>query len=236
MTLAEWQVAATQKEAASALAEEWQIEIDAAPAPATPAPATPQPSTETTEPERVQERFLTPDEFSPPVIAAAEEGEVFALLRVPRFGDDYVRPIAEGVSLEEVLNRSSLGVGKYPESNLLGEAGNFAIAAHRRGFGGSFRQLVDFQVGDSIYIEVESGWYVYEFRNLEYVWPTAIDVLNSFPRIDVSSPTERLITLTTCNPEFSTDERVIAYGVYRGWYPRESGIPRELIPAHELAQ
>lgn len=164
----------------------------------------------------------------PPLVTDLKYGEAFALLRVPRFGSDYVRQIAEGVSTVRVLNSSDLGVGRYPQSARLGEPGNFAIAAHRRGYGGAFSKLVNLRVGDRIYVEVEAGWYAYTFRNLEYVEPTDTEVLNAFPRLEPQVSSEWVITLTTCNPEFSTAERAIAYGVYEGWYPREDGPPKEL--------
>jgi sortase A len=47
--------------------------------------------------------------------------------------------------------------------------------------------------------------------------------------------TERIITLTTCNPFFSTAERLIAYGVFDRFYPRlpdepNAGAPEEIVP------
>jgi sortase A len=85
---------------------------------------------------------------------------------VPRFGADYVRSIAEGVDLETVLNSRKLGVGRYLESNLLGEPGNFAVAAHRTTWGAPFGNIAELRIGDRIYIEVPEGWYSYKFRNL----------------------------------------------------------------------
>jgi sortase A len=163
-----------------------------------------------------------------PVLESPAEGEVFALLRIPRFGDDFVRQIAHGISYAGVLNSPEIGVGHYPQSADLGEPGNFALAGHRLGYGGAFSDLVDLRMGDRIYIETIGGWYSYEFRNLEFVLPGETSVLNSFPKLEIDSPQHRMITLTTCNPEFSVAERVIAYGVLDGWYPREDLPPSEL--------
>jgi sortase A len=154
---------------------------------------------------------------------------------VPRFGADYVRSIAEGVDLETVLNSRKLGVGRYLESNLLGEPGNFAVAAHRTTWGAPFGNIAELRIGDRIYIEVPEGWYSYNFRNLEYVWATEVDVLNAFPKMNVDASDFRVITLTSCHPKFSEAERVIAYGVYEGWYPRAGGPPTEIAQIVEGA-
>jgi sortase A len=164
----------------------------------------------------------------PPITASPPEGQAFALLYVPRFGDDYVRSIAEGVDIETVLNSRTLGIGRYLESNQLGEMGNFAIAAHRTTWGAAFGDIAELRIGDRIYVEVLEGWHVYQFRNLEYVWETEVDVLNAFPRMNLDQTDAKVITLTSCHPRFSEAERIIAYGVYEGWYPRKGGSPAEI--------
>lgn len=169
-----------------------------------------------------------PSGEEPPVTTASAEGEAFALLYVPRFGVDYVRSIAEGVDLETVLNSRTLGIGRYLESNHLGEVGNFAIAAHRTTWGATFGDIAELRIGDRIYVEVPEGWHSYQFRNLEYVWATEVDVLNAFPKMNVEAPDTRIITLTSCHPRFSEAERIIAYGVYEGWFPRDGGPPAEI--------
>lgn len=160
-----------------------------------------------------------------PVVSAGEEGAAFALLYVPRFGDEYVRTIAEGIDLGLVLNDPQLGIGRYPSSAELGEPGNFSIAGHRTTYGAAFAQIAELRTGDMLYIEVEEGWYAYSFRNLEYVWPTDVDVLNPVPRQTVDVPRSHFLTLTSCHPRFSEAERIVAYAVLDAWYPRQSGPP-----------
>ena len=87
-----------------------------------------------------RDRAESPDEPSEPrepgepaVTAAPPEGEAFGTLIVPRFGDSYVRTIASGVDLQTVLNNPRLGVGHYMETQMPGELGNVALAAHRSG-------------------------------------------------------------------------------------------------------
>ena len=61
--------------------------------------------------------------------ALNDEG-AFAVLRIPRFGDDYARPIIEGTG-RGVL---ALGVGPYVGTAGPGQVGNFALAGHRTTF------------------------------------------------------------------------------------------------------
>jgi sortase A len=168
------------------------------------------------------------EQGEPPVLDAVDLGQAFATMYVPRFGDDFVRVVAEGVDLPTVLNNQRLGIGRYPETQRLGEIGNFAVAAHRTTYGAPFANIGELRVGDRIYIETREGWYVYRFRNLEYVWPTALSVLNEVPRFTGIEPGERLLTMTSCHPKFSEAERVIAYSVFDGWYPRADGPPSEI--------
>ncbi|MGB3909720.1 MAG: class E sortase [Pseudolysinimonas sp.] len=162
----------------------------------------------------------------PPIAAAPADTERFATLIIPRFGGTYYRPIAEGVGTAAVLNKGN--IGHYPTTQLPGEPGNFALAAHRSSGGGNFRDVHQLQVGDHIYVETIDGWYQYTFRNLEYVRPSGVGVLNPVPQAEGIGAAERFITLTTCNPFFSTAERIIAYGVYDQFYPRSGGVPAEI--------
>lgn len=170
---------------------------------------------------------LDPDQAPVP----AEPGvvnEAFATLLVPRFGADYARTIAQGIDVREVLNSRRTGVGHYPGTQMPGELGNFAIAAHRNANGAPFGSVVDLRVGDHVYVETIDGWYEYTFRGLEYVLPSQVDVIAPVPRLPGAEPGERILTMTTCNPLFSTAERAIAYSVMTGWFPRSGGIPAEL--------
>ena len=172
------------------------------------------------------------DPGEPLVTAVPANAVNFGTLIVPRFGADYTRPIAEGVGLEDVLNKR--GVGHYPGTQMPGEIGNFALAAHRTGWGSPFLDVNKLQLGDSIYIETEDGWYRYVFRSLEYVSPTGVGVLDPVPQESGATPTDRIITLTSCNPLNSVSERIIAYGVYDTWYPRAEGAPPEIAGFAEI--
>jgi len=167
------------------------------------------------------------EEVEPVVAKAPAADEKFANLIVPRFGKDFIRPIAEGVGFS-VLNNMSLGMGHYPSSQMPGEIGNFALASHRSAYGGAFHTIHHLRVGDAIFVETEDGWYKYIYRNTEYVKVSGVGVILPVPQDAGAEATERIITLTTCNPFYSSAERIIAYGVFDSWYPRADGPPKEI--------
>lgn len=166
-------------------------------------------------------------EVKPPVVASPKIAESFATILVPRFGTRYERTVAESVDTELVLNNHVTGVGRYPGTALLGEVGNFAVAGHRTTYGAPFGEVDQLRVGDRIYLETEKGWYVYRFRNLEFVYPTEVTVLNPVPQLQVEAK-DRILTMTSCHPKLSAAERIIAYSVFESFVPRESGAPSEV--------
>ncbi|PPF20851.1 class E sortase [Rathayibacter sp. AY1A7] len=164
---------------------------------------------------------------SDPVVASVSALDTtFGNLYIPRYGEGWVRTIAEGVDAEKVLDMGS--IGHYPGTQMPGEVGNFAIAAHRSAAGGGMHLIDELQLGDAIYIETVDGWYTYRFRNLEYVQPSEVQVIDPVPWTSEVVPTDRLITMTSCNPLLSTAERIIAYGVFDSWQPRSAGAPSEI--------
>lgn len=205
-------MAGQQSEAASDLSSQWQAEARDADVPA-PAPDDPE----------------TPVDFGEPLVSTAEfsNGEAFAVMYVPRFGEGSQRTIASGTGLD-VLNSYDTGVGHYPQTQMPGEVGNFAIAAHRSAYGGGMHEIEQLQLGDAIYIQTVDGWYTYRFRDFEYVTPDTAEVLLPVPHRPDAAPADRLITLTTCNPLYSTAERLIAYGVLESWRPAIAGPPAEI--------
>jgi sortase A len=201
-------MAQSQTSAATEISKSWIEHAHAAPATAAPLPA---------------------DYGEPAIAITPEENEPFAVLYVPRFGDDYQRTIAEGTG-HDVLNSMKLGIGHYAGTQMPGEVGNFAVAAHRSAYGGGMHLINELQLGDAIYVQTADGYYTYRFRDLEYVEPSAVQVLAPVPGQPGATPTDRIITLTSCNPLLSTAERIIAYGVYESWQPTSAGPPAGLAP------
>ena len=163
---------------------------------------------------------------SPPRIGVPEQEGVFALLRVPRWGEEYVVPIAEGVGREAVLNR--LGIGHYPGTAMPGELGNSAIAGHRQTYGRPFFAVDRLSPGDALVVESDSAWYVYRVSEKKIVQPSAVEVIAPVPGRPGAEPTQAVITLTTCHPLYSTRERFIVHGDFDHWVPKSDGYPAVL--------
>ena len=142
--------------------------------------------------------------------SALKVGDVFAKLYVPRFGEDYVRNIAEGTSLSKVLN--TVGIGHYVGTQMPGEVGNFAIAGHRAGNGGPMRLIDKFQDGDLIYVETATTRFTYRFLESKIVSPQEIGVIAPEPAgLTKKSGPGKYLTLTTCTPIYVNTDRFIAW-------------------------
>ena len=171
--------------------------------------------------------------YEPPILAHPGDGEEFARMRIPRFGDDYNVKIAGGTSRSVTLDK--IGIGLYNQSKMPGEVGNFSLAGHRTTWGKPFNMIDKLKVGDAIVVETREGWYTYRYRTLEYVEPSEVDVLLDVPQVPGAATGERYITLTACSPLYSLAERIIAYGVFEGFQPRAEGEPDSLAPVEVAA-
>ncbi|WP_404799729.1 class E sortase [Arthrobacter gallicola] len=162
----------------------------------------------------------------PPVLPAPDaDGDTFAAIYIPRFGPEHARPVTQGVGTE-VLD--TLGLGHYPETAMPGDVGNFALAGHRQTHGQVLDAVDTLVPGDRIYVQTAEGYYTYIYRNSQIVLPDQVDVLAPVPAEPGAAPTERILTLTTCNPRFGSQERFIAYAVMESWQPASAGPPAEI--------
>ncbi|MYS79786.1 class E sortase [Embleya scabrispora] len=138
-------------------------------------------------------------------------GETLAILWIPRLGSDWFRPIIEGSSLASL----SKGVGHYTYPPYIGPggAGNFGVAGHRNGHGEPFRYLNKLKAGDKVVVETKSQWFTYTIVKGPFITkPSNGSVLTARPP-DLGGPAgRRLITLTTCDPEFTSRNRMIYWG------------------------
>ena len=167
-----------------------------------------------------------PDYGLPAVLPAIEaEGRTFGVVYIPRFGETYSRPVTSGVGTA-VLD--SLGLGHYPSTAMPGEVGNFALAGHRQTHGQVLDAIHTLVPGDRIYVQTKDGYYSYVYRNNQIVLPNRVDVLAPVPTAPEAVPTERFLTLTSCNPRFGAEERIIAYAVMDSWQPLSAGPPAEI--------
>ncbi|TAM70799.1 MAG: class E sortase [Microbacteriaceae bacterium] len=168
------------------------------------------------------------DSDPPPVMQPVAFAQPLAVIYIPRFGADWKRIIRESVDVQSVLNSYDAGVGHYTGTQMPGAVGNFAIAAHDTGYGNAFLDMSKLQLGDKIYIQTKEGFYTYEFRNFQYVRPTAVNVLLPVPQMQGATATDRLITLTTCNPPYHAQERIATFGVFDSWQPL-SDVPAAIV-------
>ncbi|MDN6528810.1 MAG: class E sortase, partial [Brevibacterium sp.] len=168
-----------------------------------------------------------PEDPEEPVVAdPVEKNHAFGIFYIPRFGDDYYRTAAEGVDLEPVLNR--MGLGRYPNSAMPGEVGNFAVAGHRVTYGKPFNQIAKLRPGDEIIVQTKDGFYTYTFRNFDIILPDAVEVLAPVPDEPKFKGKDRILTMTACNPMFSARERYIAYAELTEWTPAADGAPESI--------
>lgn len=154
-------------------------------------------------------------------------GTAFALIRVPRFGKDYVRPVLQGVELS-VLDG---GVGHYPASVGPGAIGNFALAGHRVTYAKPFNQIAELRAGDPIVIETRTTWYVYRVVRHIIVTPDRVDVVAPVPERPGVAPTQRLMTMTACHPEFSARQRYVVFSKLAQTLPRKGGVMPDVLTA-----
>lgn len=153
-------------------------------------------------------------------------GEVFARLWVPRFGDDAV-PIAQGIERDPILDH--IGIGHYPGTAMPGQMGNFAIAGHRTSYGKPFNKIAELEEGDPIIVETAEYWYVYSYTASAVVDPSAVETIAPVPNRPGVTPTERVITLTACHPMYSRAERWVAWGTFEYAASKSEHLPSVLI-------
>jgi sortase A len=111
--------------------------------------------------------------------------------------------------------------GHYPQSQMPGEIGNFAVAGHRTP--GIWWDLDRVRSGDIVVVETKDNWYVYKVYQNQIVKPNAIEVIAPVPGSPGATPTKALITLTTCNPKFDNYERMVIHGELDRVQPKIAG-------------
>jgi sortase A len=153
----------------------------------------------------LRERWKTPG------VTTRTAGTPLVLLRIPRFGKDWEKPVVEGVGKNDL----SRGVGHYPRTQLPGEPGNFAVAGHRVTHGSPFAKLLDLRKGDQVIVETAEAVYTYELdaspRDLT-VKPADTWVLEAVPGKPGETAGKSVITLTTCQDLFRSPDRSVAFG------------------------
>ncbi len=134
-------------------------------------------------------------------------GDAFALMYVPRLGDDWVRPVIEGTGLDVLAE----GVGHYDGTAAPGEVGNFAVAGHRTTWGRPFHDIDRLRAGDHVVVQTADHVYVYGVTGHEIVRPWQTEVIAPVPDDPGARPTERMMTMTSCHPRYSATERYVVH-------------------------
>lgn len=166
-------------------------------------PQPPEPTAQAAPPETA----LAPLEVPEPL-----PGDAYARMRIPRLGEDWSWIIVQGVDLSDLTR----GPGHYPDSAEPGQVGNFAVAGHRATYGEPFAHLDRLEPGDEIRVERAGLEHVYRVTTSYITGPDDVDVVAPVPREPGAAPRTEVITLTTCHPRWSSEERLIVHGVLDG--------------------
>jgi sortase A len=124
-------------------------------------------------------------------------GEALGRLLIPAADVDWV--MVEGVSQEALAK----GPGHMPSTAMPGQPGNAVVSGHRTTHGAPFFSLDLLEPGDDISIETLTGVHMYEVVEVIVVGPTDVWVTD---QVDGA-----WLTLTTCNPLYSSRERLIVF-------------------------
>lgn len=138
------------------------------------------------------------EEISEPVSLEAINGYTpIAIMEIPSI--KLKQPVVDGIT-EDVIKYF---LGRFPNSAMPGEVGNFAVAGHRvSDFTDAFINLYKVKVGDKVIVTTKDGVYTYEVDSSFIVDPDQVEVLDE-------SDYEK-ITLITCT--IGSKRRVIVTG------------------------
>lgn len=152
----------------------------------------------------------------PPKGYEPEPGEPIFRITIPKIdlndGKGYI--VVEGVDEESL----KLGPGHYPKcrpefprplcTNFAaawpGQKGRVILSGHRTTYKAPFLDTDKLDNGDKIILETKWGIFTYEVYQQKVVDP-------SDPAIVVQKDNVRELVLTTCNPKFSAETRLITY-------------------------
>ena len=152
-------------------------------------------------------------------------GEAFAIMRIPRFGADFARPVLQGTDLETLKK----GVGHYSGTTMPGLVGNFAVAGHRTTYGRPFHTIDLLKKGDVIVVETKVSYSVYAVDRHVIVPPSQVNVVAPVPERPGVTPKQAWLTMTSCHPRFSARERFVVFAKLVEVIPRAKGLPASVM-------
>jgi sortase A len=154
-----------------------------------------------------------------PRVEAPEHGSIIGRVRIGRL--DLSAVVRQGVDADTLR----VAVGHVPSTALPGQAGNFAIAAHRDTL---FRALKDIQRGDLVTFQSTAGTYNYQVVTTKIVKPTDVSVLRpdggGLIEAQTGSTPKKMLTMITCYPFY-----------YVGAAPRRFVVQAKLVNSPDVA-
>lgn len=147
-------------------------------------------------------------------------GEAFAILRIPRFGADYAKPVLQGTDHDTLTQ----GIGHYPGTASPGKVGNFSMAGHRTTYGKPFSDIDLLQKGDVIVVETKASYLVYGVDRHVIVTPDQVQVIAPVPQDPGASPSQAWLTMTACHPRYSASKRYVVFARLMKTLPRAGGL------------
>jgi sortase A len=154
------------------------------------------------------------------VLPAYQPGQGIARIFLPTVGDGQVHVVVEGVSRSDLKK----GPGHYPGTDVPGALGNVVISGHRTTYGAPFNRLDELELGDPIVLETQTTFFTYRVIKSFVVRPDALGETEAVPGRPGVAPTERLLTLTTCNPKYSARTRLIVRAVLEAALAKAPGV------------
>ncbi len=184
------------------------------------APQTPEPPESTAAP-----ATEAPTPTSPKAPGRYTADKPFAIMYIPRLGFTWNKPVLEGTR----PNTLKKGLGHYATTARLGQEGNFCVAGHRRTYGDPFKDFPKLRRGDAVVLTDGTTWFTYRIDKGPYkTVPTDIEVIDPVPRKSGYTRSGRYLTLTTCDPEWGHNHRLIVWAHLDSTQPVEAGKPAAL--------
>ena len=191
------------------------------PAPGTAPGTAPDPAPGTASPGSEPAPAPAPPTPAQPAPIRVGVGEPFAILHIPRLGTGWNRVVVEGTDGPQLEQ----GPGHYVDTAMPGQRGNFAVAGHRVGRGSPFLDLDRMRPGDAVVVETGDSWFVYRVLGDPVSGrvdtdpsgiPGRVIVRPSQRSVIAPTPgggpaTEAYLTLTTCHPRYSAQQRLIIH-------------------------
>jgi sortase A len=166
-----------------------------------------------------------PERTVAPAPKTYEDGKPFAVMYIPRFGRSWDWPVLEGTRTGTLKK----GLGHYASTAALGESGNFSVAGHRRTYGDPFKDFPKLRAGDAVVLTDGTTWFTYRIEKEPYrTVPSDVGVIDPVPRKSGFDGTGRYLTLTTCDPEWGSSHRLIAWAHLDATQPVTDGKPEAL--------